>query len=401
MISDKLAHFVKLRTIGYMQTIAVIFGGRSVEHDVSIITAHIPIIEALLASAKFDVLPVYIGKDGSWYSSPAMNDLAYFKSPDFEAQLAREKKVQLSFDNGLSLVWPGLLSKSARIDVVFPAMHGTYGEDGSLMGLLRMAGAPFVGCDMAASAVAMDKVLTKQILAQEGIPVVPSEWFTRKEWSDDNAAVLGRISKLKLPLFVKPAHLGSSIGITKVKNVSELENALEVALYYDDKILVEEGIQNLIEVTLPIMGDNIPRVALVERPLNKTELFDFESKYMSGGKKGAGANSAYSRIPADIGENMTREVIELGKKVYRILGCSGIARVDFLINSAARKVYVIEVNTMPGSLYHHNWKKAGVSSMELVLGLVQLAEERFKSQKSTNYTFRSEILSKIGGPKAQ
>src|SRR3989344_2230380 len=163
-----------------MKTIAVIFGGRSVEHDVSIITAHTPIIETLIASGQFEVWPVYIAKDGSWYSDKQMNDLAFFRQPDFENRLARGKKVQLSFDKGLSLVWPGLLSKSVRIDVVFPAMHGTFGEDGSLMGLLRMAGVPFVGCDMAASAVAMDKVLTKQIPAQAGIPVSTYAWFTRK-----------------------------------------------------------------------------------------------------------------------------------------------------------------------------------------------------------------------------
>jgi len=173
-------------------------------------------------------------------------------------------------------VWPGMISKSVRIDVVFPTMHGTFGEDGSLMGLLRMAGVPFVGCDMTASAVAMDKVLTKQILAQEGIPLAPSIWFTKREWLDESASVLERISKLKLPLFVKPAHLGSSIGITKVKEQSELQNALEVAVHYDDKVLVEEGVRNLIEITLPIMGDDAPRTALVERPLNKTELFDFD-----------------------------------------------------------------------------------------------------------------------------
>ena len=382
-----------------MKTIAVIFGGRSVEHDVSIITAHTPIIETLIASGQFEVWPVYIAKDGSWYSDKQMNDLAFFRQPDFENRLARGKKVQLSFDKGLSLVWPGLLSKSVRIDVVFPAMHGTFGEDGSLMGLLRMAGVPFVGCDMAASAVAMDKVLTKQILAQEGIPMPPSMWFAHREWLDNSTLVLERISKLKFPMFVKPAHLGSSIGITKVKTKSELRNALEVALHYDDKILVEEGVENLIEVTLPIMGNDVPRVALVERPLNKTELFDFDSKYMSGGKKGGGANSAYSVIPADIGEKLTAQIIELGKKVYGILGCSGIARVDFLIDGTAKKVYVIEVNTMPGSLYHHNWKKAGVSNMELVLGLVKMAEERFKAQENTNYTFRSDILNKVGGPK--
>ncbi|MCR4280813.1 MAG: D-alanine--D-alanine ligase, partial [Candidatus Kaiserbacteria bacterium] len=302
--------------MGYMKSIAVIFGGRSVEHDVSIITAHIPIIDVLLASQKFDVMSVYIAKDGSWYSSPAMNDLTYFKSPDFEAQLAKEKKVQLSFDKGLSLVWPGVFSKSVRIDVVFPAMHGTYGEDGSLMGLLRMAGVPFVGCDMASSAVAMDKALTKQVLSAEGIPVVPYVWFTKKEWADENAGVLGRISKLKLPVFVKPVHLGSSIGITKAKNEAELKNAIEVALHYDDKILAEEGVENLIEATLPIMGNDAPRVAEVERPLNKTELFDFDDKYMSGGKKGGGANRAYSQIPAEIGDDLTAQVKDLGVRVY-------------------------------------------------------------------------------------
>lgn len=384
-----------------MKTIAVIFGGRSVEHDVSIITAHIPVIDTLLASGKYDIWPVYIAKDGSWYSSKKMNDLAYFKTPDFEEHLAREKKVQLSFDRGLSLVWPSIIQKTVKIDVVFPAMHGTFGEDGSLMGLLRMANVPYVGCDTTSSAVAMDKVLTKQVLAQEGIPLVPSVWFTKREWLEDGARVREKISKLKMPLFIKPAHLGSSIGITKVKNAAELENALEVALHYDDKILVEQGVENLIEVTLPIMGDDAIRTALVERPLNKTELFDFDSKYMSGEKKGGGANSAYSEIPADIEEDITRQVVELGKKVWGIIGCSGIARVDFLIDSTTKKVYVIEVNTMPGSLYHHNWKRAGVSDMELVLGLVKMAENRFEAQKNVNHTFRSEILNKVGGPKAQ
>ena len=382
-----------------MKEIAVIFGGKSVEHDVSTITAHIPIIEALLASNKCDVWPVYIAKDGSWYSNKKMNALAYFKQPDFEEQLARENKVGLSFDKGLSLVWPGIIPKTVRIDVVFPSMHGTFGEDGSLMGLLRMAGVPYVGCDMASSAVAMDKVFTKQVLTQEGIPVTPFVWFTKKEWSDEQAGLLEKISKLHWPVFVKPAHLGSSIGITKVKNESELENAIEVALHYDDKVLVEESVENLIEVTLPIMGNDTLRLAEVERPLNKTELFDFTEKYMSGGKKGGGANSAYSQIPAEIGDELTATVKELGKETYRVLGCSGIARVDFLIDSKANKIYVNEVNTLPGSLYHHNWKKAGVSSMELVLGLVSLAEERFKEQEGLTHTFRSDILDKIGGPK--
>ncbi|MSU55714.1 MAG: D-alanine--D-alanine ligase [Candidatus Taylorbacteria bacterium] len=385
-----------------MKTIAVIFGGRSAEHDVSIITAHIPIIDSLKATGNFDIWPVYITKEGDWYADKAMNDMAFFKQPNYEAVLRKQKKIQLSFDNGLTLIWPGLRNKKVKIDVVFPSMHGTYGEDGSLMGLLRMAKVPFVGCDMAASAVAMDKAFTKQILEHEGVSVVPFVVFTKTDYEKDKKPFLEKIAKLNYPLFVKPVHLGSSIGITKVKDVAQLENAIEVALHYDDKVLVEEGVENLIEVTLPIIGNDELKLASVERPLNKSELFDFNAKYLSGGgKKSGGVNNAYSEIPASIGDELTREVQELGKKTYKILGCAGIARVDFLIDGSTKKVFVNEVNLLPGSLYAHNWKKSGVSGVELVTKLIALAEERFAAEQKLTHTFSSDILTKVGGPKVQ
>ena len=206
---------------------------------------------------------------------------------------------------------------------------------------------------------------------------------------------------MKYPLFVKPVHLGSSIGITKIKQPSELENAIEVALHYDDKVLVEEGVENLIEVTLPIIGNDELTLASVERPLNKTEFFDFNDKYLSGGKKGGGANSNYSEIPAQIGDALTKQAQELGKKTYKILGCAGIARVDFLIDGKTNKVFVNEVNLLPGSLYHHNWKKSGISGVELVTKLILLAEARFSETQKLTHTFSSDILSKVGGPKVQ
>jgi len=395
-----------------MKSIAVIFGGKSAEHDVSIITAHVPIIGTLQASQKFDVWPIYISKEGKWYADKRMNNLTFFKQPSYEDEIKRWKTVGLSFDDGLTLIWPGLMSKKIKIDIVFPSMHGTYGEDGSLMGLLRMANVPFVGCDIFGSAVAMDKVLTKQVVAAEGMPIVPYIWFTRAQWNKEKAHFLSEIKKLTWPLFVKPVHLGSSIGMAKVKTEKELENAIEVALHYDDKVLVEEGIEPLIEITLPIMGNDEPRPALPERPLNKTEMFDFNDKYLSGGKsaeggsasggKGSGgANSEYSEIPAQIGEELSKQIIELGTKVYRTLDCAGIARVDFLINADTKKIFVNEVNTLPGSLYAHNWKKAGVSNIDLVLGLVKLAEERFAAQKDITHAFQSDILKKVGGTKAQ
>ncbi len=384
------------------KNIAVFFGGKSAEHDVSIITGHKPIIESLLATGNYEVYPIYIGKDGSWYSDQSMNDLNYFKQDNFENKLESLKKIQLSFDDGLQIIWPNLISKKVKMDVAFTAMHGTFGEDGSLMGLLRMAGVPFVGCDIFASAVAMDKVLTKQVISVEGVPVVPYVWFTKSDWEKNQTEIKNKISILAYPLFVKPVHLGSSIGISKAKDERELLNGIEVALHYDDKVLVEEGVQNLIEVTLPIMGNDELKLAAVERPLNKTEFFDFKDKYLSsGGKKGESVNNNYSEIPANIDPELIKQVEEYGKKTYKTLGCAGIARVDFLIDGNSKKVYVNEVNTLPGSLYAHNWKKVGVSSIELVTKLVELAEERFNKEKNITFTFDSSILKQAGGNKIQ
>ena len=384
------------------KTVAVIFGGKSAEHDVSIITGHIPIIDSLRATGNYSVVPIYIAKDGRWYSEETMNDLAYFKKADFAEQVAKLKPVQLSFENGFSIVHPGLFPKRINIDIAFPAMHGTFGEDGSLPGLLRMAHVPFVGCDLFASAVAMDKVLTKQVVAEEGIPVTPYVWFTRRDWEKHKEKLTGDIRELHWPLFVKPVHLGSSIGIAKVRNEEELMNAIEVALHYDDKVLVEEGVENLIEVTLPIMGNDDLQLGGIEHPLNQTEFFDFSDKYLSsGGKKGSGVNNAYSEIPAKISPELSERVSELGRKTYKTLGCSGIARVDFLIDEKQQKVFVNEVNTLPGSLYHHNWKQVGVSNIELVEKLLSLAEEKFASQEKLTHTFQSDILQKVGGAKTQ
>lgn len=381
------------------KTIGVVFGGRSVEHDVSIITAHNPIIDSVLASGKYNVVPIYISKQGKWYSDHLMNNIDFFRH-DLDQKLASLKTLSLDLNNGLTLVESKTFGKrEIKIDLIFPAMHGTYGEDGSLMGLLRMANVPFVGCDLAASAVAMDKVLTKQVVENAGIKVVPYIWFTKSDFDKNKDDVLNKIESLSYPLFVKPVHLGSSIGISKVKSESELLNALEVALHYDEKVLVEEGVQNLIEVTLPIMGNSDPRVASIEKPLNKTDFFDFSDKYLNQGKKVGGVNTNYSEIPANISKELSDKVIEYGIATYKVLGCSGIARVDFLIDSQSGDVFVNEVNTLPGSLYQHNWKQSGVSNIELVETLIKYAEERFESLSKENFVFNSSILEGYKGSK--
>src|SRR3972149_11393685 len=242
-----------------MKTVAVIFGGRSTEHDVSIITALASIIKPLELSKEFRVEAVYIAKDGSWYWDDKLKDIKLYQSGEIEDFMRRAPKVHLLFDKGLTLVKSSQFAcrkMYRKIDVVFPAMHGTHGEDGELMGLLEMANVPYVGCDFRCSTVAMDKVLAKQVAEASGIPSAPWKWLYSALLPRTN--IQKTIEELKYPLFVKPAHLGSSIGITKVEHQKELTNAVEVAAHYDDKVLVEQGVDNLVEVTLPIIGNEEP-----------------------------------------------------------------------------------------------------------------------------------------------
>jgi len=381
------------------KTIAVIFGGRSTEHDVSIVTALASIIKPLEITNEYDVEAVYISKDGSWFWDPKLKDIELYQTGEIEDFMQKAPKVHILFDDGLTLVKSSQFAgrkQYKKIDLVFPAMHGTYGEDGDLMGLLEMAGVPYVGCGVAASAIAMDKVLAKQIAASMHIPSTPWVWFTANDLAQNHSAVLKQIEGLEYPLFVKPAHLGSSIGISRVEKPEQLNNALEVAAHYDDKIIVEQGVQNLVEVTLPIMGNEHPVPAMLEQPMVKPDdFFDFETKYMQGGKKGGkkGGAQGYSKIPADLPKHLYDAAVEaVGTPVYKALGCSGIARVDMLIDTKAGKIYFNEVNPLPGGLYAHNWAKAGISNVELVKKLVGYAEDRFKLAQKNTVSFSTNYL---------
>ncbi len=380
--------------------VAVVFGSRSAEHDVSIITAIHSVIEPLKISGKYEVLPVYIDKIGRWFADPALGNVHLYSSGKIERYLAKNQPVKLRFDGGLLLERGGLRKKTWAVDVVFPTTHGTYGEDGSLMGLLRMANVAFAGCDLDASVLAMDKVLARQIAQANDLKQNKFIWFFAEQFAKSPKKVVDGI-KLAYPLFVKPAHLGSSIAITRVKNRDELVNAIEVACEYDDKILIEEAVPNLIEVTLPIMGTSTnPRPGLLERPLNDPEaFFDFDTKYMQGGGKkiggkkgGTKGSQGYSEIPAKLPSDLGQEARKLGLAVYKALGCEGIARVDMLIDSKKGQVYFNEVNPLPGSLYIHNWKQAGVSNVELVEELIRLGVERHQRKNAHTTTFSTNFL---------
>lgn len=381
-----------------MKTIAVIFGGQSTEHDVSIVTALASIIKPLELTKQYRVEAVYIAKDGSWYWDEKLKNIKLYQTGEIQDFMHKAPKIHILFDKGLTLVKSSQFAGRKmykHIDLVFPAMHGTHGEDGDLMGLLEMSNVAYVGCSVAASAVAMDKVLAKQVTAAAGVASSPWLSLYSKDLTPADAKIISK--KLRYPLFVKPTHLGSSIGISKVEKESELMNALEVAAHYDDRIIVEQGVANLIEVTLPIMGNTELMAALLEQPLTKPEdFFDFDTKYMQGGKKGknnakAGAQG-YSQIPANLPNNLYQKAEQTGLDVYRALGCSGIARVDMLIDLKAEKVYFNEVNPMPGGLYSHNWNKAGISNVELVNRLVALADERWNAKQKLATSFSTNYL---------
>lgn len=380
------------------KTIAVFFGGKSTEHDISIITALSAVIKPLELSGQYTVLPVYIAKNGSWYSDKALKDISIYRTGSVEDLCSKLKPLGILFDDGLILQKNGFKREKIKIDIAFPAMHGSYGEDGSLMGLLRMAGVPFVGSDMSASVVAMDKVLAKQVASANHIPVTKFQFFTKSQFTLDTKTILENIiGNLQLPLFVKPAHLGSSIGITKVTSFDELQNAIEVAVYYDDKVIVEEAVNNLVEVTVPIIGNEELQEALVEQPLiSGSDFFDFDTKYMNGGKKSGGKKSSgaqgYSQLPADISKPMYKSSVDTAKAMYVAAGCEGIARVDLLIDSKSEVVYFNEINPLPGSLYAHNWRVAGLSNVDLVAKLVELAESRFIREQKIQQSFKTSFL---------
>ncbi len=384
-----------------MKTVAVVFGGRSTEHDVSIITALASVIKPLELTKQYKVEAVYIAKNGAWHWDDKLKDIELFSSGKIQDFLHKNQPASVQFDSGMTLVKAsGIAGRKTlrKIDVVFPAMHGTYGEDGSLMGLLRMASVPFVGCDMDSSVLAMDKVLAKQVAASNNIPVAKYEHLYRDGFARKSADILRKIEKnLAYPLFVKPAHLGSSIGISRATNTTELQNAIEVACHYDNKVVIEEEIPNLIEVTLPIIGNDQLTPGLLEKPLTKPEdFFDFETKYLQGGKKGSGKGvkgaQGYSELPAKLDEALYKKAEQTGLAAYRALGCGGTARVDMLIDSQTDTVYFNEVNPLYGGLYEHNWRAAGVSSVDLVQTLIRLAEERFQQQQQQNTVFSTNYL---------
>lgn len=381
--------------------IGVFFGGKSTEHDVSIITGQL-IIDGLRKLGR-SVTPVYLSRKGEWLIDDSLGKLGVFTDPAKDSTKDRRYQqylLDLEISHGKMVFRKkGLAGRALEIDMAFPAFHGSYGEDGTMQGLFEMFDIPYVGCGVAASAIAMDKALTKQICIANSVPTVPFHVFTKSEWKKDKNSIIERISKLSWPVFVKPVHLGSSIGIAKVEDKKDLEDKIEVALFYDDKVLVEEGVQNLKDLTCCIIGNDDLIASEVQESAFSAELFDFEEKYLKDGGAQLGKAENNLIIPANIEGKIADDIKNMAKKVYAGLGCAGIARVDFLMDSKSGKYWTNEVNPLPGTLYHHLWKASGIEFAELLTKLLQYAKISHDAKTDLTHSFSSNLLTNLNSQK--
>jgi len=378
--------------------IAVVFGSRSVEHEVSIVTA-MQIFENINRE-KYDVIPIYIDKQGRWLVDEKLGKIESFK----DLKLKEIKAPEYFFAASPSV--KSLVPKSAfkffkkiKADIYFPAIHGTFGEDGTLQGLFEMADVPYVGSGVTGSAVGMDKIIQKSVFKDSGIPIVKYVWFLKNEWQDDKVKIINNIEKtLGYPVFVKPANLGSSVAINKANGLKELESAIEIASNFDRRIIIEEGKEGIIEINCSVIGNNELTASVCEQPIKGEQMLTYEDKYLKGGKvKGMAGLSRL--VPAPINEELTKKIQEAAKRAFRAVDASGISRIDFMIKPESKEFWITEINTLPGSLSFYLWEKSGISFSNLLDKLIDLGFDRHKDRRSLMFSYDSDLISKTGGAK--
>ena len=385
--------------------IGVFFGGRSTEHEISVISANQAM--AAINADKYEVVPIYIAKDGHWYTGDVLRDVANYKK-GIKELLADCTEVYMRPVYGDYNLYPakrhGIFDKGkpvATLDVVIPVLHGSNVEDGIFEGVLETIGIPYAGCNTLSSANGMDKITMKMILAADGIPVVDYVWFTDKQWGRERDKFIDRIeSELGYPVIVKPANLGSSIGIGSAHNREELISRIDDAGRYSSRIIVEKMIKNLQEINCSVLGDaDDYETSVLEEPIKSGDFLDYKMKYMGNAKGAQGMQASKKRIPAELPDDETAEIKRLAGETFRVLGCHGVSRVDVMIDADTRKIYVNEINTIPGSLSFYLWEAAGVRFDELMDRLVRLALKRKRSQETKTTSFDANIFAMGGGMK--
>ena len=382
--------------------VGVVFGGETVEHEVSIISA----VQAMkhINQDKYEIIPIYIAKDQTWYEGAMLKEIEVYRDFDLLKRYAK-KVVLVKKDNRFVLQRVnGIFRKEITdIDVILPIVHGHGAEDGSLQGYFETLKIPYVGSNVLGSALGQDKVVMKQVMEAEKIPCVPYIWFFDTEYQVDHEVITKRVKKLGYPVVVKPATLGSSVGISFVKAEEELDEAINEAITYDSKIIIEKAVQNLVEVNASVIGNyEFQEVSILEEVMGVDEFLSYRDKYLGGGKtKGASKGMASTNriMPARIDEETTKKVQDYAKQVFKALNLSGVCRIDFLIDKKSNEIYVNEPNTIPGSLSFYLWEKNNKPYEELLDQIISLGLRRYKQESKKVRSFESNILSNYGGTK--
>ena len=402
-----------------MITLAVLFGGVSVEHEISVISA-VQTIKAF-PEFKYNIVPIYISKEGEWYTGPGLTNMSNYRN--MKKLLSWCEQVYMTPTRGdfnLYRTKTNMFKSKVvtKIDVAFPILHGSYGEDGSLQGLFEMIGIPYVGSNLRACNIAMDKIATKYMCKANDIPCVDYMWTTDREWFEQHDAEKARAEKIGYPLIVKPAGLGSSVGISKAANAEELDRAVDLAAKFTDKIIIEKMVQNLQEINCSVYGSyHDCHASVLEEPLRSGEILSYQDKYMGGGAtkggskgmkmggKFGGAKSAGSKgmsgsqrkCPADLPEDVTKKIQALAIKTFKEMNASGIIRIDFMRDSVSGDVYVNEINAIPGSLSFYLWEATGKKFVDVLDEIINIAVKESEAKHKLLSSFDQNIFAMGAG----
>jgi D-alanine-D-alanine ligase len=361
--------------------VGIVFGGRSVEHEISLLSAR-SIIKNI-DSDRFDIFPIFIMKDGRWRGASvgdwiSRGDITFSDSAFLAPSLDPRKPVFYEIENKK-------IRREHKVDVLFPILHGTYGEDGTVQGMFELMGIPFVGSSVLGSSVGMDKIAMKAIFRDSGIPVVEFIGFNKSDWTKEKEIFKKRIQiEIGIPCFVKSANLGSSVGITKVKSESELEKAVDFASEFSNKIIVEKAVLNPREIEVSVLGNEEPVVSLPGEIIPHREFYDYKAKYTEKGTKLV--------APVELNKEATENIQKLAIKGFKATDCFGMARVDFLMEKSTQNIFVSELNTIPGftqiSMYPKLWEVSGIGYKDLISRLIDLAFERHENLKKLKTDFK-------------
>lgn len=388
-----------------MIKIGVIFGGPTVEHEVSIISA----VQAMnnLDKEKYDIYPIYIDKNSNWYTGNMLMEMDIYR--DFDNLKRYAKRVVLYNKDGKYLLQSvtGFKKVITELDIVLPVVHGNNIEDGTIQGYLNTVGIPYVGSSVLGSSLGQDKVVMKQVFQSVGLPIVPYIWFFDYQYYETKDAICKDVNKLGYPVLVKPATLGSSVGITYVHSEEDLNKAITEAINYDKKIIIEKAVNNLVEVNCSVLGNyENQQASVLEEVMSTKEFLTYQDKYvggkngkLKGSKPSKGMAGASRIVPARLDEEMTLKIQNLAKDAFLSLNLSGVCRIDFLVDSKSNKVYINEPNTIPGSLAFYLWEESGKKYPELLDEMITIAIKDYKDKAKKTTVFETNILSNFSGVK--